>query len=275
MRKTKGLLLTLKHVLCIQLLTNLSFALSLQLVIGIETKEEAAANEKNPPLFKRFLKFMSVIHNLILFVWSVGMFVGISIAAYERYLANNGDFFTALICSASERPLTGPFSFWIFVFHLSKYYEFVDTIILVLSRKRLIVLHVFHHGIMVCLTWYWLFDNWLTGSWYCVFINSFIHTFMYFYYMLTSLGFKPQWKKLLTTAQIVQLVSGFILVTWWLLKCEEWKCTTGYWAGFFSNASNGLLIVLFIRFFFFTYSGEEGGKQKKTGASAVDTKKDN
>ena len=39
-------------------------------------------------------------------------------------------------------------------------------------------------------------------------MNSFIHTLMYYYYMVTVLGISPSWKKYLTTMQIIQVGRG-------------------------------------------------------------------
>ena len=41
--------------------------------------------------------------------------------------------------------------------------------------------------------------------------NTFIHIIMYYYYMVSSLGYFPWWKKYITTIQIVQFVCSFLL----------------------------------------------------------------
>lgn len=46
------------------------------------------------------------------------------------------------------------------------------------------------------------------AAWIFVLFNSFIHTIMYFYYTLTCLGYRPTWKRILTTMQIVQFLVG-------------------------------------------------------------------
>ena len=46
------------------------------------------------------------------------------------------------------------------------------------------------------------------AGWIFVLFNSFIHTIMYFYYTLTCLGYRPTWKRILTTMQIVQFCVG-------------------------------------------------------------------
>lgn len=46
------------------------------------------------------------------------------------------------------------------------------------------------------------------AAWIFVLFNSFIHTVMYFYYTLTCFGYRPSWKKLLTSMQITQFLVG-------------------------------------------------------------------
>lgn len=46
------------------------------------------------------------------------------------------------------------------------------------------------------------------AAWIFVLFNSFIHTIMYFYYTLTCLGYRPTWKRILTTMQIIQFLVG-------------------------------------------------------------------
>ena len=46
------------------------------------------------------------------------------------------------------------------------------------------------------------------AGWIFVLFNSFIHTLMYFYYTLTCLGYRPTWKRILTTMQIIQFIIG-------------------------------------------------------------------
>ena len=47
------------------------------------------------------------------------------------------------------------------VFHLSKYYEFLDTVLLVAKRKPVIPLHLWHHASMPFVTWLWFGSPWL------------------------------------------------------------------------------------------------------------------
>ena len=73
--------------------------------------------------------------------------------------------------------------------------------VLVLKKKDLSLLHVFHHFIMAPLPWLWLaYGNW-TIIWIGGALNTVVHTFMYGYYFLAVLipGWRPWWKKYLTS----------------------------------------------------------------------------
>jgi fatty acid elongase 3 len=98
--------------------------------------------------------------------------------------------------------------FWALVFYLSKYYEFIDTVILALRKKPLTFLHVYHHLVTAGVV-YLLVIGQVSLTWLLVFLNSTVHTFMYYYYTVSLLGSTVWWKKYLTSGQIVQF---FILL---------------------------------------------------------------
>ena len=83
----------------------------------------------------------------------------------------------------------------------------------VLRKKndQISMLHVIHHGIMPFSTWVGVK---FTPGGHCTFfvlLNSFVHVWMYFYYMVAAMG--PQykrfiwWKIYLTKLQIVQFMT--------------------------------------------------------------------
>ena len=152
-----------------------------------------------------------VVHNIILIVLSALMAVGAWESLVERFETEGLD---GLFCSqrALINTLDGSAGFWMKVYFLSKFYEFGDTVLLVLKKKPTIPLHLYHHAIMVFLTWSWCRFSWLEGSLWCVLVNSVIHFFMYTYYMLAALGQSVWWKRYLTGAQIFQFCTGFLYV---------------------------------------------------------------
>lgn len=53
--------------------------------------------------------------------------------------------------------------------------------ILVVKQKNISFLHAWHHCLVIPYTWFWATSNqpWVLGG---VVLNTFVHTFMYYYY---------------------------------------------------------------------------------------------
>jgi len=220
--------------------------------------------KNRPPLG---LKTINIIHNINLFLISLVMMVGVFQAAYRVIFFGAG--WMSLLCERTEHEVQGRIGFWVYVFYLSKYYEMVDTILLALKKKPIIFLHIFHHMVMVPVTWKWLDDQWLNGSWWCTFVNSLVHCFMYYYYFLTSIGRTVWWKKYITQGQLIQFFTGFVMVSiWFIIRNQpKYQCKGGLPAALFSHSMNCLMIILFFRFYFKTYK-EESAKQEYARAKA-------
>ena len=103
--------------------------------------------------------------------------------------------------------LSGPMYFWCYIFYLSKYYELVDTALLMLRGKRVIALHAIHHA-FIPLTMCILFDGGVSVSLVSLsIVNGFVHFVMYGYFLAVDLGFAPPlwWKRSITQLQILQV----------------------------------------------------------------------
>lgn len=61
-----------------------------------------------------------------------------------------------------------------YVYFLTKYIEFIDTVLLALKNKRISWLHLYHHSAIVVVTWIWLRARVLLLTW-LVAINSAVH----------------------------------------------------------------------------------------------------
>jgi len=208
------------------------------------------------------LQKINIVHNFFLCSLSFVMLVGVLHAAFYQAKEQG---IMSLLCEATPHAVSGPIGFWIYVFHLSKYYEMLDTVILALRKKPIIFLHIFHHMIVVPVTWKWLDDQWLNGSWWCTFVNSLVHCFMYYYYLLTAMGRTVWWKQYITQGQIVQFFTGFFIVSFWfgIRSQPQYQCHGGLPAAVFSHSMNCLMIILFFRFYFKTYKRRENpGKEK-------------
>jgi len=200
------------------------------------------------------LKVPNILHNLVLVVFSFCTMIGVLHAAYLQ-TAEQG--FMSLMCERTNHAVEGRIGFWIYIFYLSKYYETVDTVLMALRKKPIIFLHIFHHMIVILVTWKWLDDQWLNGSWWCTLVNSLVHFFMYYYYLIASLGHTVWWKKYITQGQIVQFFTGFFVVSFWFIIRSQYKCQGGLPAAVFSHSMNCLMIILFFRFYFMTYKSKD------------------
>jgi len=107
-------------------------------------------------------------------------------------------------------------AFYSFLFDLSKVFEFVDTLFIVLRKKPLIFLHYYHHVVTMLFCCYCNQTNHLYGCHGFLFaaLNLFVHAIMYSYYALMAMRFripKPI-ASLITVVQIVQMVLGIAII---------------------------------------------------------------
>jgi len=98
---------------------------------------------------------------------------------------------------------------FIWLFALSKVFEFGDTLFIVFRKRPLIPLHYVHHCFTLIFTWYAYGQNISLGRWF-VTMNYSVHSLMYFYYTLRAQNVKiSRWISMsLTTLQIAQMVVG-------------------------------------------------------------------
>ncbi|KAL6706070.1 hypothetical protein ACN47E_006172 [Coniothyrium glycines] len=100
-------------------------------------------------------------------------------------------------------------AFWGWWFYLSKFYEVVDTAILIVKGKRSTTLQKYHHaGAMLSM---WAGMRYMSPPiWTFTTVNSFIHALMYTYYTISALGYRVPniVKRTLTTMQIMQFILG-------------------------------------------------------------------
>ncbi|KAF4585716.1 GNS1/SUR4 family protein [Ophiocordyceps camponoti-floridani] len=100
------------------------------------------------------------------------------------------------------------------IFYLSKFYEVLDTFIILAKGKPSSILQTYHHsGAMMCM---WAGMRFMSAPiWMFASVNSLIHAFMYTYYTLTALSIKVPMriKRTLTTMQIIQFILGAFFAT--------------------------------------------------------------
>ncbi|KAJ1558253.1 hypothetical protein HK405_014076, partial [Cladochytrium tenue] len=118
-------------------------------------------------------------------------------------------------CDRDDRAWdAGGLGAWSWLFYLSKYYEVIDTAIILIKGRPSSQLQSYHHAGAI-LTMYLCVASRSTATWIFVVFNSAIHTVMYLYYAATTLGLRPPGKKYLTSLQITQfLVGGSLAVSY-------------------------------------------------------------
>lgn len=119
--------------------------------------------------------------------------------------------------SPSNSQNSGALFFWCYIFYLSKYYDFVDTLLLVLRKKPIGFLHMYHHASLPLLCVLTM-CNWRLPVWTGAIINSGVHVVMYYYFGLRMAypDRKIWWRKYVTVIQILQFTLGFVFIAYFL-----------------------------------------------------------
>lgn len=119
-------------------------------------------------------------------------------------------------CQSVDYSATSPAALHVihigWIYFISKFVEFTDTIIFVLRKKysQITFLHVIHHSIVPLSVWIGLKYAPGGNNIFFPWLNSFVHTVMYLYYGLSALGPSIQrflwWKKYITKLQMLQFL---------------------------------------------------------------------
>ena len=158
-------------------------------------------------LMKKFspldLKGVLVFHNVVCCILSVVSCVILAIGLLDEHSLVKLD-------STSKSLSLGIGIYWI-----SKYYELLDTVFMLLRHKvrQISFLHVFHHATMPFLSDYaYHFAPWPPIA-FGMSLNSFVHIVMYSYYAVTALATLHDfsWKRFITQLQILQFCLGIVI----------------------------------------------------------------
>ena len=159
----------------------------------------------------------------------------------------------------------------LWMFYISKIWDFWDTIFIVLGKKwrQLSFLHVYHH--ITIFLFYWLNANvyYDADVYLTIVLNGFIHTVMYTYYFIcmhtkdpsTGKNLPIWWKSYLTMMQMIQFTCMMSQGTYLLLnECKSSSLRiTGVYVGYILS-----LFFLFLNFYIQSYMKpkKKGGKKK-------------
>ncbi|KAF3986389.1 hypothetical protein FT663_04906 [Candidozyma haemuli var. vulneris] len=167
-------------------------------------------------------KALVFLHNVFLCVYSVWTFIGMlrcfgrtaasmSLKYNSQHKLSN---FIYAVCDVEngvfkQDSLTKNLTIYGWWFYMSKFYEVIDTIIILMKGRPSSLLQSYHHaGAMMCM---WSGIRYRSPPiWIFVVFNSFIHSLMYFYFSLCCLKVRVPMivKRVLTSLQISQFVVG-------------------------------------------------------------------
>lgn len=222
---------------------------------GVKTNQ---ISQSSNPLMTAFV----FVHNLTLCFYSLVTFVGMGSAVLYNFWSH--DTVKEAYCDKDGSLWNNALGYWGYLFYLSKYYEIIDTIIILLKGRRSSLLQTYHHAGAIITMWSGI-NYGATAIWIFVVFNSFIHTVMYAYYAATSIGLHPPGKQYLTSMQITQFLVGTTLAISYLFV-DGCHSTPGAKLATWINVSYLFpLTYLFVDFAKKMYGGK--GKHKATANS--------
>jgi len=199
-------------------------------------------NKNNMIISTYNLRSIIIVHNFFLATFSAYIFINLFKIIYTEGIVFESNYYF-------KNP---DFDHLIYLFYLSKYYEYIDTFILYLQNKNPIFLQKFHHvGAVIC--WHLCYYNKVDCIWMASILNAFVHTFMYTYYLLSIFKINSiyKYKKYITLLQIVQLTSANIVSPY--LYFPPIETIKNYSIIIFFNTYVLILIYLFIQFSYKSY----------------------
>lgn len=155
------------------------------------------------------LKSVLALWNLFLAVFS---FVGFFRTGPHLYYMLKDFGFEYTVCRAALAGYgNGAVGFWVALFIFSKFFELLDTVLLVVRKRKVGFLHWYHHFSVLLYCWHSYVWEMPTGIYFVV-MNYAVHSIMYFYYFLAAVCVKPpRWALMVTLMQLSQMVAGIVI----------------------------------------------------------------
>jgi hypothetical protein len=170
----------------------------------------------SPWFMKEWFLPIVLLHNVSLTIYSAWTFQASVQAMYTSMTWED-----IMYPTMNQTALHNPYFYHVAnLFYFSKYYEFIDTWITYLKGRKPIFLQVFHHTGAVILMGLGVSYK-CHGIWVFVVFNSFVHTVMYSYYSLSTIGLRVPFKSSITILQLLQFVVGIQFAYYYNLFTEQ------------------------------------------------------
>lgn len=201
-------------------------------VVGLAVLKNAVAPAVGEPAKPSapFRAFM-ILHNAFLSALSLYM----CLTCIKEAIANNYS-----LWGNPYSPTEVGMANVIWLFYVSKMYEFFDTFIMIAkgSYRQVSVLHVYHHGSIAAIWWAITYHAPGGDAYFSAAMNSWVHVVMYFYYLCSSLVGKDSrkkylwWGKYLTQMQMLQFSLNLFQATYDMVTdgpYPRWIITFLFW----------------------------------------------
>ena len=199
----------------------------------------------------------TVVVNNYLFTWNIFMsicsFIGtvISMPLLVSRLYDKG--LQGYLCDIESYPNYSTPKYYkiqlvIFIYSTTKVFEWIDTIFLILKKRKIIFLHWFHHLFTMLYCWHSIYYSVYTDGtgWLFSTMNLFVHSVMYLYYGLKSKIYIPKYVSIFVT--LLQTSQMFIGMYALILSTNCWRTLEynlfGTLFGFFIYS---IYFILFIK----------------------------
>ncbi|KAI9491649.1 ELO family [Zychaea mexicana] len=225
----------------------------------VEAKNRGVSNASSS---SKFMTAFVFLHNFALAVYSMITFYNMASGMKRAWFQRDVDTHYAY-CDTDEFLWDESLGYWGYLFYLSKYYEVIDTAIILLKGRRSSLLQTYHHSGAMLTMWAGIRYK-ATPIWIFVLFNSFVHSVMYCYYAATSIGLHPPGKRYLTSIQISQFLVGMSLAISYLFV-PDCVVSPGQRFAVFVNVGYLLpLTYLFVDFARRTYGKRIAASLKKS-----------
>lgn len=211
----------------------------LMYIIYVRLIQKIKPNENNSTI-----KLLRKIHNINLSFLSLIIMLLMFKANYQENKLNSID---NLLCKSYNNNYYANIGSSIFLY--SKYIEWIDTLFIHLSNKKISDLHYTHHMSTAFLLYYNINNEVGSFALIPIGLNCYVHIFMYYYFAFPY-GFMGKFRKLITQIQLVQhfivLSSSIYIIN--LNNCKQNKYGIELCIILYS-----MYIIYFSRFYINTY----------------------